>query len=311
MATVAVAAAQRGLEVLLCTATRIAGSSDRDRVKLYNLRKHLEFGPEELQADWGIAPEQVIDFQTLVGDSVDNVPGVPGIGDKTAAKLLQEYGTLENILANVDKISGAKRKENLRASEQNVPLTRQLVRLVTDVPLELDWEAWRLQDRSTRRPLLELFKEFGFRSLAEQVKAAALPQRHGPKSLFDDRAGSRFQVRRQCCCADRPNAVRTPDRLGEPVPPATAGQADYHLVDTPEKFEAFLAAVEAAEALRHRPGDDGLEPLHAEIVGYAFSWQEAKAGICRCAARRVDGARSEDDAGALAADPRRSRASPR
>ena len=91
----------------LCTADKDCRQLLGDRVRLYNLRKHLEFGPDELRADWGIKPEQVIDFQTLVGDSVDNVPGVPGIGEKTAAALLQEYGTVENILANVDNISGA------------------------------------------------------------------------------------------------------------------------------------------------------------------------------------------------------------
>ena len=65
-------------------------------------------------ADWGVTPEQVVDFQTLVGDSVDNVPGVPGIGAKTAAKLLQQYGTLDNLVAHADEIKQPKMKENLK-----------------------------------------------------------------------------------------------------------------------------------------------------------------------------------------------------
>jgi DNA polymerase-1 len=95
---------------------------------------------EGLKADWGIAPEQVIDLLSLTGDTVDNIPGVPGIGVKTASSLLQEFGTIEGLMANLDKVSGAKRKENLKAHQETVRRGRQLVALETDLPLELDWE---------------------------------------------------------------------------------------------------------------------------------------------------------------------------
>src|SRR5262249_8659771 len=143
------------------------------------------FGREELLADWGITPEQVVDLQTLVGDSVDNVPGVPGIGIKTAAKLLQEYGTLENILAHVAEIPGAKRQENLRAAaSEDIPRTRRLVRLDTHVPITLNWDAWKLRDVDVEK-LQALFQEWGFHSMLNQVRAAAdlrsltLPARQG------------------------------------------------------------------------------------------------------------------------------------
>src|SRR5437762_13134238 len=132
MATLARAGAERGLDVLLCTSDKDCRQLLTDRVRMYNLRKRQEFGREELLADWGVTPEQVVDLQTLVGDSVDNVPGVPGIGVKTAAKLLQEFGTLENVLAGVERIPGAKKQENLRAAGPTVALSRQLVRLATD-----------------------------------------------------------------------------------------------------------------------------------------------------------------------------------
>src|SRR5262249_4483000 len=155
-----------------------------DKVKIYSLRKRIDYGRDELRADWGIAPEQVIDFQTLVGDSVDNVPGVPGIGEKTAAALLQEYRTVEGILANIDKISGAKRKENLRAAKDKVPLTRSLVRLATDAPVSLDFASWRLKPLDVA-PLLELCKEWGFRGLADQIRAQGGPTTR-ERTLFDD-----------------------------------------------------------------------------------------------------------------------------
>src|SRR5262249_1040838 len=140
-----------------------------DRVKLYNLRTRKVFGRDELLEDWGVTPEQAVDLQALVGDPGDNGPGAPGVGVKTAAKLRKEYGTLEGLLANVDRISGAKTKDKLRASADKVLLSRKLVRLATDVPLKMEWDAWRVRDWDAPR-LTELFAEWGFRSLAARLK---------------------------------------------------------------------------------------------------------------------------------------------
>src|SRR5262249_22222091 len=171
------------------------------------------FDRDALRADWGVTPEQVVDLQTLVGDSVDNVPGVPGIGLKTAAKLLQEYHTLENLLANVEKVAGAKRQENLRAAGQAVELTRKLVRLETDVPLEMDWETWRLRDWDAPR-LLALFQQWGFARFADQVRALS-PQAVGATrhqgTLFPEEESSAAQVNGPA--GERPGAA----------PPAPAG----------------------------------------------------------------------------------------
>ncbi|MFO0929926.1 MAG: 5'-3' exonuclease H3TH domain-containing protein, partial [Gemmataceae bacterium] len=145
LATLAQAGDERGLEVLVCTSDKDCRQLIRDRVRLYSLRKREPFGRKELLDDWGVTPEQVVDLQALVGDSVDNVPGVAGIGVKTAAKLLQEFGTLDNLLANVDKVAGAKKQESLRAAGPVVALSRPLVRLATDVPVAIDWEGWKLQ----------------------------------------------------------------------------------------------------------------------------------------------------------------------
>src|SRR5262245_40278010 len=90
MATVATAAAARGVDVILCTTDKDCRQIIGDRVRMLNLRKKTYLDRAALLVDWGVSPEQVVDFQALVGDSVDNVPGVPGIGEKTAAKLLQQ-----------------------------------------------------------------------------------------------------------------------------------------------------------------------------------------------------------------------------
>jgi DNA polymerase-1 len=98
IATVAKKAAARGLYVYLCTSDKDCRQLLGDHIHMYNLRKRVEFDPAALLADWGVRPEQVVDFQTLVGDSVDNVPGVKGVGPKTATRLLQEFGNLVNLL---------------------------------------------------------------------------------------------------------------------------------------------------------------------------------------------------------------------
>ena len=113
-----------------------------------------------------------IDFQALVGDSVDNIPGVQGVGPKTAAKWLQQFGTLDNIIAHADEVAGGpKTKQALKdaIANGNLAKSKQLVTLDTSVPLKFDWEEWRRKDWDGQR-LLEIFHEFGFRGFAERVR---------------------------------------------------------------------------------------------------------------------------------------------
>jgi DNA polymerase-1 len=270
IATVARAAAARGLDVFICTSDKDCRQLIDDRVRLFNLRKRHAFGRQELLEDWGVTPEQVVDLQALTGDSVDNVPGVPGIGVKTAAKLLQEYGTLENVLANVDQIPGAKRQENLRAARETVPLSRQLVRLATDVPVTLDWEAWRLQEPDVPQ-LLALFQEVGFRGMADAVRnaaavTAAAPAGHGTQGeLFAGEELFPFG-------ANEPGGTAGPAADGK-----DAWQATYHLVDTPAKFRDFLKQLRKQERFAVDLETTGLDPLRAEIIGLSFCWQAGEA----------------------------------
>jgi DNA polymerase-1 len=283
IATVGRAASARGLDVFICTSDKDCRQLIDDRVRLYNLRKNQEFGADELLADWGIRPEQVVDLQTLVGDSVDNVPGVPGIGVKTAAKLLQEFGTLENVLANVDRISGAKRQENLRAAGPVVALSRQLVRLATDVPIAMDWEGWRLGEMDVPR-LLDLCREWGLHSIANQVRGrtdgAAAPQKAAAKAapvqreLFgpeDFPFGANAPEASAGGVATASAPARVPGTL------APGWQANYHLVDSAETFEAFYRELSKQRRIACDLETTSLSPLQAEIVGMAFAWKEGEA----------------------------------
>ena len=121
------------------------------------------------KADWGITPQQVVDYQALVGDSVDNVPGVPMIGPKFARQLLEQYGTLVSVLDHAAEVPGAKRKENLAKFRDQAFLSRDLVRLDAHVPLAIPWD---MRAGMIDRPAaLALFREFGFRSLVMKIDA--------------------------------------------------------------------------------------------------------------------------------------------
>jgi DNA polymerase-1 len=284
IATVAAAAAARGLDVCVCTNDKDCRQLINDRVCLYNLRKKAVLDREALLQDWGIAPEQVIDLQTLVGDSVDNVPGVPGIGLKTAAKLLQEYGTLDNILANVDRIPGAKKQENLRAAAETIRIGRQLVRLATDVPMTMDWEAWRLTDWDAPQ-LLALFQEWGFRSFADQVRSLT-PVVRSPSSVVRSKEENEEQAALQGELfpfgANEPTEAKP-----QPAPNGrlrttdhglrTTDKGVYHLVDTPAKFEDFLAQLRQQQRFAVDLETTSLNPVGSEVIGLAFSWQPGEA----------------------------------
>jgi DNA polymerase-1 len=273
IATVARAAAERNIDVFICTSDKDCRQLIGDRVRLFNLRTHTVLDREALFQDWGITPEQVVDLQTLVGDSIDNVPGVPGIGLKTAAKLLQEFGTLDNLLVNLERIPG-KKQENLRASLQQIAISRQLVRLATDVAVEMDWEGWRLKEWDVPR-LLELFKQWGFRRFADQIRQASLnrPSDPAPSNGAVAIQGELFPLGADL---EATSEGAAPAHAPRPAPHA-ARSAAYHLVDTPVKFEEFCQQLRKQKRFALDLETTHVEPMRSDIVGFAFCWQADEA----------------------------------
>ncbi|HEY4760901.1 MAG TPA: DNA polymerase I, partial [Thermoguttaceae bacterium] len=303
MATVAQLVDQLGGECFLVSSDKDCRQLIRDRVKIYNIRKNSIFGREDLLEDWGVTPEQVVDFQALVGDSVDNVPGVPLIGPKFARQLIEQYGTLESVLDHADKVQGAKRKENLLKYRDQAFLSRQLVRLDTHVPIAVPWNfpAGRI-DRSAA---LSLFREFGFRSLSlkidtlckklglegeaqtglfESPHPSPLPEGEGTDVAHSlpEGEGTEFSL------APRPSPL-VPVLCPHPSPlpegegtvvahslPKGEGtfEPTYYLVDTPEAFEAFLAELKKQKSISLDTETTHVLPRWAELVGLSFSWNE-------------------------------------
>jgi DNA polymerase I len=169
LATLARVTEELGGECYLVTGDKDCRQLITDQVKVYNVRKKLIYDAAELDKEWGVAPGQVVDFQALVGDPVDHVPGVPLIGPKIAKELLQKYGTLEAVLDHAHEVSGAKRKQNLIDSRQQAMLSRQLARLDANVPIEIDWAHGRLGGFDRERALA-IFAEFGFHRFGDQLR---------------------------------------------------------------------------------------------------------------------------------------------
>ncbi|WP_278468502.1 DNA polymerase I [Gimesia maris] len=168
-ATIARLANEKGIETTIVTNDKDARQLINDSIRLYNIRKNQFMDAEAVQADWGVRPDQVIDFQSLVGDSVDNIPGVPLVGPKKAQTLIEQFGTLEGVLANADKAKGPKLQQNLKEFADQARMSRELVTLNQSLDLNIDWEASRLTHPDRER-LHQLFVDFGFRRFAEDMK---------------------------------------------------------------------------------------------------------------------------------------------
>jgi len=169
LATLAREVDTAGGECYLVTNDKDCRQLISERVKLFNVRKNQIYDADSLLADWGIRPDQVADFQALIGDPVDNVPGVPLIGPKNARELLTTYGTLEEVLNHADKVPGEKRRQNLLAGREQAFLSRDLTRLDVAAPITIDWAS------AARRPLvperiLPLFAELGFHGFTDRIR---------------------------------------------------------------------------------------------------------------------------------------------
>lgn len=245
IATLSRLAAENGWDVCIVTNDKDARQLLGPRVKLFNVRKNTWFTEAELLADWGVRPEQVIDFQSLVGDSVDNVPGVPLIGPKKATGLLQQFGSLDAVLANADQVAGDKLKANLKQHADLARVSRELVTLNQHLPLEPDWESMRVRHIDPIR-LTALFQEFGFRRFIDEVKS--LPE-------------------------DWKLADPTAQATSESTSPMSASPTpSWELIDTDSRRAEFANRWrEQKEFCLHLAGSTH-HAMRAELLGYAVCW---------------------------------------
>ncbi|MFO1041590.1 MAG: DNA polymerase I [Planctomycetaceae bacterium] len=283
IATLTQQAVERGLTVKIVTSDKDARQLICPQAQMYNLRKNTYLDEAALLADWGIRPDQVVDFQSLVGDAVDNVPGVPLVGPKKAAALLQQFQTLDGVLANADQAPGAKLKENLKTFADQARLSQQLVRLNRNLPLNFDWDATRSPTPDVPK-LQEMFRNFGFRRLIEDVKQFAksdatpetvkpVASQTGRRSLFDDPPAIGNDT--------APVSERATNELATPqaekvelLPPAPRS---WWIVDTSEKLADFLEQLRTQNRFCLDLETTDLDPRSAQIVGWAICWKPGEA----------------------------------
>lgn len=169
LATIARIVDEAGGECYIVSGDKDCRQLITNRVKIFNIRRNLVFDATALKEDWGIRPDQVVDFQALVGDSVDNIPGVPLVGPKVASEWLTKYETIDNLLARADELPKGKRKDNLLAGREQIPISKQLARLDVNVPVVVDWNRSRAGNFDPAGAA-ELFTEFGFHTLTNQMR---------------------------------------------------------------------------------------------------------------------------------------------
>ena len=295
IATVTREAVALGHTVVLCTSDKDCRQLLGPNVTIRNLRKGATLDEAGLIADWGVRADQVVDFQAMVGDSVDNVKGVPGCGPKTAAKWLAEYGTLDAIVQNVDELGGPKLRDAFKKciADGTLEICRTLVRLRTDVPMEFDWDGWRRRDWDGPR-LLELFQEFDFRGYANRVRktlSSAGAERNSallanlgettdtavsPAVIVEEVKKPRPTERGLFDAIDDENPFDAEPVAAIPRPISDwAGKTA--LVDTPAEYATFFAALQKQQRFAVDLETTSLTPIGAKIVGLAFCWQAGEA----------------------------------
>ncbi|MFQ5713065.1 MAG: 5'-3' exonuclease H3TH domain-containing protein [Candidatus Scalinduaceae bacterium] len=165
--TIAKRVSAKEIECIIITTDKDMEQLVDKYIRILNLRKKEITDIEKIRREKGIEPENFIDVLALGGDASDNIPGIPGIGYKTALNLIREWKSLENVLSNIDKINGKKKQENLSNNTELAILSKRLATIDTKVPLDIDIETCRLTNIDNTR-LKELFTQFGFKSfLAE------------------------------------------------------------------------------------------------------------------------------------------------
>lgn len=266
-----------GLATLIVSSDKDLMQLVRGDITMLDPMKQRRIGADEVFERFGVAPEKVIDVQALAGDSTDNVPGVPGIGIKTAAELIQTFGDLDNLLANAATIKQPKRRENLINFAEQARISRQLVMLRDDAPMPLELSALSTPQRDM--DLLAAFlKEQEFSRLLVRIGADG-----GNTSGNGNGAKLGGAVRSMASSpspSDKTDPAPSTDDAAAPDAVAGATQpvdVDYQLITDVEALAAFLAAVTAQGFLAVDTETSGLNAAAADLVGVSMALAPGKA----------------------------------
>ncbi len=246
MATIALWAEKRGTKAFLC-------SSDKDLMQLVNdtifmLQLHkdnLIIDAAKVQEIYGVRPDQMLDLLAMMGDASDNIPGLEGFGPKTAASLLQQFGSLDSILAHPEEVKGEKKQEILRTQQKEALMSRELATLHTQVNIPQDEEFYRLKEKELES-LTQFFQEMTFNTLIRELSAPKLETRLPLPEI-------------KCKAALHIN------------------QHDYHLIDKEEDLIQLFVKLAKEKAVGIDTETTDLSPLLAHLVGIGFAIRPGEA----------------------------------
>ncbi|WP_186180178.1 DNA polymerase I [Burkholderia gladioli] len=261
--TLAHAAEARGMKVVISTGDKDLAQLVTERVTLVNTMSNELLDREGVIAKFGVPPERIVDYLSLIGDTVDNVPGVEKCGPKTAVKWLTQYETLDGVVEHAAEIKGVV-GDNLRRALDFLPLARKLVTVETACELKPQVESIEASLATlgeSREALLPIFENYGFKTWRRELEAAP---------------------------TDGPGDVPAGEAAAEPVPAAAAIERNYETVQTWPQFDAWLAKIEAAELTSFDTETTSLDPMVAQIVGISLSTEPGSAAYIPVAHRGPD-----------------------
>jgi len=291
-------------EVLAAGGDLTVVSSDKDLMQLVrpglvmlDTMKNRTIGPDEVRERFGVPPDKVVDVQALAGDSTDNVPGVPGIGVKTAAELINEFGDLETLLARASEIRQPKRRERLTEFAPQARLSRQLVKLKDDVPLAVPPERLGVRE-PVPEALLGFLREMEFATLtkriAEGLGVEAPPPRERPAPAPQPEPGPARAAPPAAAAPPRPAAAHaaTP-RAAVAAAAREARQpidrARYETVTELARLEAWVGEARSAGRLAFDIETTSLDAMRADLVGFSLAVAPGRACYVPLGHRRGGG----------------------
>ena len=258
IATYAKVAQDANIDVVVISADKDMMQLIRPGVTMIDPMKNRTIGPEQVMEKFGVLPEKVIDVQALAGDSSDNVPGVPGIGVKTAAELITQYGDLETLLKNAGEIKQPKRRENLVNNAELARISKQLVTLRDDVEISVPLEKlkWVEPDLDT---LLNFIAAQGFKSLLNKVTARLGGNGHSLQKVHESAPGA----------IDAPAQPKA--AVASIVPTAEPWPGTYETVTTLADLQRWVGTAAANGWVAVDTETTGLDPMQAKLVGVSLS----------------------------------------
>jgi DNA polymerase-1 len=258
-------------EVFMVTPDKDFGQLVTEKIKMYRPSRQGDgaeiLGVDEIKAKWDIARvDQVIDMLGLCGDVSDNIPGIPGIGPKTAAKLLAAYDNVDNIIAHVDELKG-KQQERVRDNAEQARLSKTLATIQLDVPIKADWESLRL-DQPDKEKLIPLFAEFEFRTLGKRIFGSDFSIQEAATDLVLISEDDEKKTSVKSAQSGDLQMDLLPDIAFKKFADVTT---NYRSADSADKLTELIDELTAAGTFAFDTETTGLNPRRAQLVGISFS----------------------------------------